>query len=49
MIPDTLKQVADSLIVRQGVSQTISYVVLAIFIVVSLFLLDKTILSSIHK
>jgi hypothetical protein len=49
MIPDTLKQVADSLTVQQGASQTTSYVILAIVIVIALWLLDKTVLSSAHQ
>jgi hypothetical protein len=48
MISDTLKQVADSLIVQQSASQTTSYVILALLIVIALWLFDKTVLSSAH-
>lgn len=51
MIPDTLKQVADSVMTQQSItsfSQSVSYVVLALFIVIGLILMDKTVLSSTH-
>jgi hypothetical protein len=48
MFPDTLKQVADSVIVQQGATQSVSYVVLAVSIIIALWLFDKTVLSSAH-